>query len=53
LSFGSSSRISRRKQSFSVSRPRLRPPGNIHRRSRFLLTNRTRPRLAAARAVFG
>jgi hypothetical protein len=26
LSFGSSSRISLRRQSFSVSRPRLRPP---------------------------
>ncbi len=33
LSFGSSSRISLRRQSFSVSRPRLRPPGNIHNRS--------------------
>ena len=47
LSFGSSSRISLRRQSFSVSRPRLRPPGNIHNRSRLLLTNKIRPRLAA------
>lgn len=47
LSFGSSSRISLRRQSFSVSRPRLRPPGNIHNRSRLLLTNKTRPRFAA------
>ena len=47
LSSGSSSRISLRRQSFSVSRPRLRPPGNIHSRSRLLLTNKTRPRLAA------
>jgi|SRR6185503_7443703 hypothetical protein len=47
LSSGSSSRISLRRQSFSVSRPRLRPPGNIHNRSRFLLTNRTRPRFTA------
>src|ERR1700687_6133122 len=47
LSFGSSSRISLRRQSFSVSRPRLRPPGNIHKRSRLLLTNKIRPRLAA------
>jgi hypothetical protein len=47
LSFGSSSRISLRRQSFSVSRPRLRPPGNIHNRSRLLLTNNTRPRFAA------
>src|SRR5260221_8710113 len=45
LSFGSSSRL--RRQSFSVSRPRLRPPGNIHNRSRLLLTNKFRPRLAA------
>src|SRR5580692_1307930 len=44
LSSGSSSRISLRRQSFSVSRPRLRPPGNIHSRSRLLLTNKTRPR---------
>jgi hypothetical protein len=43
FSSGSSSRISRLKQSISVSRPRLRPPGNIHRRSRLLLTNNTRP----------
>ena len=47
LSFGSSSRISLRRQSFSVSHPRLRPPGNIHNRSRLLLTNKTRPRFAA------
>ena len=47
LSLGSSSRISLRKQSFSVSRPRLRPPGNIQSRSRLLLTNKTRPRLVA------
>ena len=44
---GSSSRISLRRQSFSVSRPRLRPPGNIHNRSRLLLTSKTRPRFAA------
>jgi hypothetical protein len=47
LSFGSSSRISLRRQPFSVSRPRLRPPGNIHNRSRLLLTNKTHPRFAA------
>jgi hypothetical protein len=47
LRFGSSSRISLRRQSFSVSRPRLRPPGNIHNLSRLLLTNKTRPRFAA------
>ena len=47
LSFGSSSRISLRRQPFSVSRPRLRPPGNIHNRSRLLLTNKIRPRFAA------
>jgi hypothetical protein len=47
LSSGSSSRIPLLKQSFSVSRPRLRPPGNIHRWSR-LLTNNTRPRFVAA-----
>src|SRR4029453_512608 len=47
LSFGSSSRISLRRQSLSVSRPRLRPPGNIHNRSRLLLTNKIRPRFAA------
>jgi hypothetical protein len=46
LSFGSSSRISLCRQSFSVSRPRLRPPGNIHNPSRLLLTNKTRPRFA-------
>src|SRR3984885_8341202 len=47
LSLGSSSRISRSKQSFSVSLARRRPPGNIHSRSRLLLTNNTRPRFAA------
>src|ERR1700692_363379 len=47
LSLGSSSRISLRKQSFSVSLARRRPPGNIHSRSRLLLTNKTRPRFAA------
>jgi hypothetical protein len=47
LSSGSSSRISLRRQSFSVSRRRLRPPGNIHRLSRLLLTSKTRPRFAA------
>jgi hypothetical protein len=47
LSLGSSSWISLRRQSSVVSRPRLRPPGNIHRRSRLLRTNKTRPRLAA------
>lgn len=47
LSFGSSSRISLRRQPFSVSRPRLRPPGNIHNRSRLLLTNKIRPRFIA------
>ena len=47
LSSGSSSRISLRRQSFSVSRPRLRPPGNIHSRSRLLLTSKTRPCLTA------
>ena len=52
LSFGSSSRISLRRQSLSVSRPRLRPPGNIHSRSRLLLTNKTRPRFAATTDPF-
>jgi hypothetical protein len=47
LSSGSSSRISLLKQSFSVSRPCLRPPGNIHSWSRLLLTNKTRPRFVA------
>src|SRR5258708_22754000 len=47
LSSGSSPRISLSRQSFSVSRSRLRPPGNIHNRSRLLLTNKTRPRFAA------
>jgi hypothetical protein len=45
LSSGSSSPISLLKQSFSVSRPRLRPPGNIHRSSRRRLSNNTHPRL--------
>ena len=47
LSLGSSSRSSLLKQSFSVSFARRRPPGNIHSRSRLLLTNKTRPRFAA------
>src|SRR5246127_1494363 len=47
LSFGSSSLISLRRQSLSLSRARLRPPGNIHRPSRFRLTRSTRPRFAA------
>jgi hypothetical protein len=47
LSFGSSSFISLRRESLSLSRARLRPPGNIHSPSRFLLTSSTRPRLAA------
>src|SRR5437660_2551064 len=47
FSFGSSSRISRRRQSFSDSRARLRPPGNIQRPSDRRLTSRTLPRLAA------
>jgi hypothetical protein len=51
LSSGSSSRISLLKQSRSVSRPRLRPPGNIHRWSRLLLTNNTRPRFVATSFV--
>src|SRR6266851_6030348 len=41
LSFGSSSLISLRRQSLSLSRARLRPPGNIHRPSRFRLTRST------------
>jgi hypothetical protein len=45
-SFGSSSLISLRRQSFSLSRARFRPPGNIHRRSRLRLTKRTLPRFA-------
>ena len=45
LSFESSSRISLRRQSFSVSRPRLRPPGNIHNRLRLLLTQQDPPAL--------
>src|SRR3979411_1663600 len=40
LSFGSSSRISLHRQPFSVSRPRLPPPGNIHNRWRSLLPNK-------------
>src|SRR6267142_2878640 len=47
LSFGSSSLISLRRQSLSLSRARLRPPGNIHSPSRFRLTRSTRPRFAA------
>jgi len=47
FSSGSSSRISLLKQSLSVSRARLRPPGNIHSWSRLLLTNNTRPRFVA------
>src|SRR3954470_20696526 len=47
FSFGSSSLISRRRQSLSDSRARLRPPGNIHRPSTRRLTNNTLPRLAA------
>jgi hypothetical protein len=47
LSLGSSSLISLRRQSFSVSRPLLRPPGNIHSRSLFRRTSRTFPRFTA------
>jgi hypothetical protein len=47
LSSGSSSPISLLKQSFSVSRPRLRPPGNIHRSSRRRHSNNTHPRFVA------
>src|ERR1700694_1401051 len=47
LSFGSSSLISLRRQSLSLSRARLRPPGNIQSPSRFRLTRSTRPRFAA------
>src|ERR1700716_2415298 len=47
LSFGSSSFISLRRQSLSLSRARLRPPGNIQSPSRFRLTSSTRPRFAA------
>src|ERR1700736_6795898 len=47
LSFGSSSLSSLRRQSLSVSRGRLRPPGNIQSPSRLRLTSRTRPRFAA------
>lgn len=39
--------ISRRRQAFSVSRARFRPPGNIHRPSHRRFTKRTLPRLAA------
>jgi hypothetical protein len=46
LSFGSSSLISLRRHSFSVSRGRFRPPGNIHSRSRLRLTKRTLPHFA-------
>src|SRR5260221_10649436 len=47
LSFGSSSLISQRRQSLSLSRARLRPPGNIQSPPRFRLTSSTRPRFAA------
>src|SRR5258708_1786282 len=47
LSLGSSSLISLRRQSLSLSRARLRPPGNIQSPSRFRLTSNTRPRFAA------
>src|SRR5580704_15779294 len=47
LSLGSSSLISLRRQAFSDSRPRLRPPGNIQTRSLFRRTSRTFPRLTA------
>ena len=43
LSSGSSSRISLLRQSFSVSRARLRPPGNVHFRSDLLLPTRRAP----------
>src|ERR1700691_6016532 len=46
-SLGSSSFISRRRQSFSVSRPRFRPPGNIQSRSLLRRTKRTLPRFTA------
>jgi hypothetical protein len=39
--------ISLRRQSLSVSRARLRPPGNIQSPSRFRLTRSTRPRFTA------
>src|SRR6201998_4973559 len=47
LSFGTSSLISLRRQSLSLSRARLRPPGNIQSPPRFRLTSSTRPRFAA------
>src|SRR5262245_22678224 len=47
LRFGSSSLISRRRQSLALSRARFRPPGNIHNRSRLRLTRSTRPRFDA------
>jgi len=47
LTFGSSSLISLRRQFLSLSRARLRPPGNIHNPSRFRLTSSTRPHFAA------
>lgn len=47
LSFGSSSLISLCRQPLSLSRARLRPPGNIHNRSRRRLTRSTRPRFVA------
>jgi hypothetical protein len=47
FNFGSSSLISLRRQALSLSRARLRPPGNIQSPSRLRLTNNTRPRFAA------
>jgi hypothetical protein len=47
LSLGSSSLISRRRHFWSLSRARLRPPGNIQSRSRLRLTRSTRPRFIA------
>jgi hypothetical protein len=47
FSFGSSSLISRRRHCFSLSFPRLRPPGNIHNLSPRRLTRSTRPRFVA------
>jgi hypothetical protein len=47
LRSGSSSLISRRRHSLSVSRGCLRPPGNIHAPSRRRLTSKTLPRFAA------
>jgi hypothetical protein len=39
--------ISRRRHCFSLSFPRLRPPGNIHNLSPLRLTRSTRPRFVA------